>query len=63
MYCISRPLTREDEVIISTNSRASIEPAVSAEGGGDLLPTCSATDSGPVEGKLSRCVVAVGDGG
>ena len=29
----------------------------------DLAPSCSATDSGPVEGKLGRCVVKVGDGG
>ena len=29
----------------------------------DLVPSCSATDSGPVEGKLGRCVVAVGDSG
>ena len=28
----------------------------------DLVPSCSATDSGPVEGKLGRCVLAVGDG-
>ena len=29
----------------------------------DLVPSCSATDSGPVEGKLGRCVVAMGDSG
>ena len=29
----------------------------------ELVPSCSATDSGPVEGKLGRCVVKVGDGG
>ena len=62
MYCISRPLTREDDVIISTSGRASIEPQ-SAVGGGDLLPTSSATDSESVEGKLGGCVVEVGDGG
>ena len=27
----------------------------------DLAPSCSATDSGPVEGKLGRCAVAMGD--
>ena len=36
---------------------------VSAEGGGDLAPSCSVKDSRPVEGKLGRCVVAVGDSG
>ena len=29
----------------------------------ELVPSCSATDSGPVEGKLGRCVVEVGDSG
>ena len=29
----------------------------------DPAPSCSATDSEPVEGKLGRCVVAVGDSG
>ena len=63
MYCISRPLTREDEVIIGTSGRASIEPRSLLKAASDLVRSCSATDSGPVEGKLGRCVVAVGDGG
>ena len=29
----------------------------------DLVPSCSATDSRSVEGKLGRCVVVVGDSG
>ena len=62
MYCISRPLTREDEVIIGTSGRASIEPQSLLKATSDLVSSCSATDSGSVEGKLVRCVVAVGDG-
>ena len=63
MCCISRPLTREDEVIISTSGRASIEPQFRLKVAIDLVPSCSATDSGSVEGTLGRCVVVVGDGG
>ena len=33
-----------------------------AEGDERPCPSCSATDSGSVEGKLGRCVLAVGDG-
>ena len=62
MYCISRPLTREDEVIIGRSARASIEPQSLLKAESDLTPSCSATDSGSVEGKLGKCVVAVGDG-
>ena len=63
MYCIARPLTREDEVIISTSVRASIEPqSLLKATTSDFVPSCFATDSGSVEGKLGRCVVAV-DGG
>ena len=63
MSCISRPLKRENEVIIATSGRASIEPHSLLKAVSDLAPSCSATDSGPVEGKLGRCVVEVGDGG
>ena len=50
-------------IIISTSGRASIEPQSMLKAARDLAPSCSATDSGPVEGKLGRCFVAVGDGG
>ena len=63
MNCISCPLTREDDAIISTSGRATVEPQSLLKAVSDLAPSCSATDSEPVKGKLGRCVVAVGDSG
>ena len=51
-------------MIISTSRRETVEPQSLLKAASDLVPSCSLTDSGPVEGKLlGRCVVVVGDDG
>ncbi len=50
-------------MIIGTSGRATVEPQSLLKAESDLTSSCSATDSGPVEGKLGRCVVAACTGG
>ena len=60
-------LACEAEVIISMSDRATVEHLSCSQSllkaTSDFAPSRFATDSGSVEGKLGRCVVAVGNDG
>ena len=57
----SRPLTREDEVVISTSDQLNLITARHLlKAASDLALSSSTTDSETVKGKLGRCVVSGG---
>ena len=63
--CIAYPYTRgRSNIARAVEQPLKLIPARSLlKVASDLAPSWSATDSGPIEGKLGRCFVTVVDGG